>query len=382
MVFGKLSKLWGRGVKRLIRSQQSKNKKLLKSLVGKSAAKVRTRKLQSKRLGISVAPAQSRPDAAIAAPGKWLTSCHSSTASPSSAGAGARMRYWLYLPDKMPASPLPLVVMLHGCGQTARQFAQGTRMNLLAEKKGFAVLYPQQSARSDPNRCWSWFKKATQEGGGEVKAIVAIIEAIVQEHALDKRRIYISGLSAGAAMANIIALNYPDLIAAVGLHSGTVFGGTGSRIGSYRVMQYGAAKALKSAIHHAGSKFQPFPLMPAILIHGQHDQIVRPVNLAQLSEQFRELNHLSGHGSEALVVKTGGKPIGTKSSNPYDTCEYHLDGKPILKICEILNLEHAWSGGDCAVRFNECKGPDASKLMWNFFAKHRRRPEVSGRSGQ
>jgi poly(3-hydroxybutyrate) depolymerase len=144
-------------------------------------------------------------------------------------------------------------------------------------------------------------------------------------------------------------------------------------------MQHGAANASKGAMHHARSKFQAYPLMPAILIHGQHDRIVRPVNLAQLTEQFRELHHLSGQDNQALAVKAGGKPVGTKTSNAYHTCEYSLGGKPILKTCEILNLKHAWSGGDCTVRFNECKGPDASKLMWSFFAKHRRRPETGTR---
>jgi poly(hydroxyalkanoate) depolymerase family esterase len=370
MAINKLAKLWGRGVKRLLKSQQNRNKKLLNTLARKPAAKAGSRKLSSARTAVPPL-SRSLPDART--PGKWLSFIH---ASPD-ANDGGRMRYWLYLPEKIVASPLPLVVMLHGCAQSATEFAQGTRMNLLAEKKGFAVLYPQQSARADANRCWRWYDKATQEGIHEVKTVVAVIEAVIQKYGLDRRRIYVAGLSAGAAMAHIIALNYPDLIAAVGLHSGTVFGVTRSRIDSYSVMQHGAANAIKAAIRHAKSKVQPFPVMPAILVHGRHDRIVRPVNQAQLSQQFQELNNLSGPGNEALVVKSGGKSTTSKVSNAYSTDEYFLNGKPVLKICEILNLEHAWSGGDCTIRFNECKGPDASRMMWSFFAKQRR-PKVPG----
>src|SRR5471032_2601524 len=151
------------------------------------------------------------------APGKWLAAYYT---PPPQIGAmpGRRMSYWLYLPDHVSEQArnqgLPLVVMLHGCRQTATQFAQGTRMNQLAERAGYAVLYPQQLVSAQAQRCWKWYDKATQDGGGDVPTIVGIIDKVSSQYRIDRSRVYIAGMSAGAGMANIVALNHPQLIAA------------------------------------------------------------------------------------------------------------------------------------------------------------------------
>lgn len=262
--------------------------------------------------------------------------------------------------------------MLHGCEQTAAEFAQGTRMNLLAEQKGFAVLYPQQSLNAHPHRCWPWYKPAIQHGGGEAKMIAAMVEKVVLKNALDRSRVYLAGLSAGAAMANIVALNYPHLIAAVGMHSGTVFGAAHTSVGGYGVMQHGALQSIDAAIRDAVKKHRFFPSMPAILIHGSQDAVVRPVNLAQLTRQFKLLKQLSAESDEPVLrAKSNAETDSVRGKN-YQTDMYYAGKTLVLKVCEIFSLEHAWSGGDCALRFNRCKGPDASKMMWNFFARHRR----------
>lgn len=371
MILKKLTSIWGRSVKRVVKSQQSKNLKLVKSMFATPAGKAKRRVTAPRTRPATATTSERAPDIATTAPGKWLKSAY---ASPLIDGTrtGSRMSYWLYLPDREMPTPTPLVVMLHGCAQSATQFAQGTRMNLLAEQHGFAVLYPQQSATPDPSRCWRWYKKTVQQGGGEVKSIVAIIENTIRQYQIDPSRIYVAGLSAGAAMAHIVALNHPHLIAAVGLHSGTVFGAADSRMEGYSVMQNGADDALKAAIGHAASKFELFPIMPAILIHGEQDGIVRPINLLHLTRQFTELNHLSGSKAAPMLIKEGRKAGGPRSGNAYSTREYVIGNKPILKICEIAQLDHAWSGGDASVRFHERKGPDASKMMWDFFSKHRR----------
>ena len=158
MIGKKLTSLWTRGVKRIIKLQQNKSKKLIKSLLVKPATKVRRRTTAAPaiRRQSPVAEPRTRPAAILSIPGKWLKSYESKSIL-AAGGSANRMSYWLYLPSQSARSRLPLVIMLHGCAQTATQFAQCTRMNFLAEKKGFAVLYPQRPASRDPSRCWHWY---------------------------------------------------------------------------------------------------------------------------------------------------------------------------------------------------------------------------------
>ncbi len=290
--------------------------------------------------------------------------------------AGEAMNYWLYLPAKSRAGGMPLVVMLHGCTQTAVQFAQSTRMNRLAEKEGFAVLYPQQNTGKHAGRCWRWYEREVCDGEGEAKSVVTIINKVVEQYALDRGRIYIAGISAGAAMANIIAMNHPHLIAAVGLHSGSVFGVAQTAVDGYTVMQQGAADALHGAVRQAAARLVHLPLMPAILIHGQEDDIVKPINLAHLAEQFRELHQLAGYARDNMLVKITDKLASERSGIAYKTYEYYCGKKNLLQICEISELGHAWSGGDESVNFSDGRGPDASRMMWDFFSRHQRAPGV------
>ncbi|MGZ3236325.1 MAG: extracellular catalytic domain type 1 short-chain-length polyhydroxyalkanoate depolymerase [Burkholderiaceae bacterium] len=377
MIFKKLTSLWKRSVKRVVKSQQRQAKKVIKSLIVKPPAKVRRRTptpLKTRAKASPIKPPIKRPiQPAVVLPpaGKWLTSSLSSS-FPDVGVSVNRMKYWLYLPNHPENSRLPLVVMLHGCGQSATQFAQSTRMNFLADKKGFAVLYPQRPVSKDPSRCWHWYKKSVQQGGGEVKAIVGIVEEVVEKYMLDKSRIYIAGISAGAAMANIVALNNPGLIAAVGIHSGSVFGAANSPAEGYSVMQHGTFYLPEKAIQNLTDKFNQYLTMPAILIHGKKDTVVRPVNLNQLTTQFCALNRISSANDEATSVVKTEKPGGPRSGNAYKMSDYYIGKKVMVKVCEIAELDHAWSGGDGTVRFSESKGPDASKLMWDFFAKHKR----------
>jgi poly(hydroxyalkanoate) depolymerase family esterase len=334
------------------------------------------RKPRSTRAAAPAAPPKTRrpaPPERTRATGKWLVGHYP---MPSKAGQPAApiMTYWLYLPERMPDSAArhgwPLVVMLHGCQQSATQFAQGTRMNQLAEEKGYAVLYPQQLVGVQPQRCWRWYDRATQQGDGETAVLAGLIGKVCEEHTIDRRRIYACGISAGAGMAAVLALNHPELIAAVGLHSGPVFGAGHSPAGALHVMRHGALAQADTAILGVLQRMdKPMPAMPALLVQGDDDQVVRPVNQQQLARQWLHLNGLPSGPATRVTVKSAGRG-GVR--NAHDIHDYLVGRKVLLRVVRIAGLGHAWSGGDPAVRFNAEAGPEASRMMLDFFGKHRR----------
>ncbi|HAT32278.1 MAG TPA: PHB depolymerase esterase [Janthinobacterium sp.] len=382
---------WLRGLVRVGKVQRRGAAKLAKTLFGapvakpkprakakpKAAPKARPAPKLALKLKVTVSKPAARPVVPRAAvvpeapPGKWLAA-HYSPAPEMLGLSGKRMSYWLYLPAREPSATVrrkgwPLVVMLHGCDQTATQFAQGTRMNLLAEKKGFAVLYPQQSLRSHPHRCWKWYDKATQAGGGDVRMIVGAIEQVLQKYALDRGRVYLGGMSAGAGMANIVALRHPQLIAALGLHSGPVFGAGHGMIGALGVMQHGAGQRVDGAIDEVLAHSPAFPQLPTILIQGREDKVVRPINQVQLTRQGVLLNRMPRGTALSVAAKAAGR-----GGNAHQVHDYTVGKDVLLRVALIERLEHAWSGGDPALAFNAKAGPDASKMMFEFFAGHRR----------
>ena len=328
----------------------------------------------------STAPLKSKPAhpvVAARAEGKWLASHYAG----SSGGNPMRMRrlgYWLYLPDRSPAQTvaapsLPLIVMLHGCDQTATSFAAGTRMNQLADSAGCAVVYPQQALGTHPRRCWKWYDRATQQGGGDVPLIVGIIHQVSAAYPIDRSRIYICGMSAGAGMANIVALNHPELFAALGLHSGPIFGAGHSTIGALGVMQHGAGARVDGAIEEMLDKRTVsgsgavFPPLPTILIQGEDDHVVRPINQIQLARQAMLVNALPADSVEKLALKPG-----NRRRHGYQLRDVYRGRKVMLRVARIAELKHAWSGGDGKVAFNSGRGPEAGKMMLDFFSRHRR----------
>lgn len=381
---------WLRTLVRVGRAQQRSAAKVGKILLAKPkpgpkprikaklkpavAAKVMPR-LRVVSATVAKTPPRPLPRTSIATlPGKWLASSYS-TLPEALPLAAPRLNYWLYLPARaLPEAArlggMPLVVMLHGCEQSATQFAQGTRMNRLAERQGFAVLYPQQSLVSHSNRCWKWYDKATQQGGGDVRLIAGLIEKIAASHPIDHSRIYIGGISAGAGMANIVALHHPELIAAVGLHSGPVFGAGHSVLGALGVMQHGASLRADGAIAEILAHKPGFPQMPAIVIQGEDDRIVRPINMAHLTRQSLLLNRAPADTHITVAFKPGGRPGSPNPANAHQIRDFYVGKKLLLRVAQIERLDHAWSGGDPSLSFNAKAGPDASKMMLDFFSRH------------
>lgn len=397
-----LSSLWLRSVRNLTKNQRAQ-RRLLKTLLPKAvrapaarktkSVKPKTVKPKTVKTGNTASPAFAvvpkakarpvpapAPKPAPALPGSWKLAYFSAT-GPHLASSGKRMLYWLYLPSaaSAAAAPLPLVVMLHGCQQTAPDFATATRMNQLAERKGFAVLYPQQSAVRDTHRCWHWYQRTIQQGQGDVRVIADMIRQVQQRHGLNASRTYVAGLSAGAGLASILALRHPELIAAVGLHSAPVFGAADSVLSAYRVMQRGGRRGYLEAAGERGSALAiampPLKGLPAIIIHGDRDSVVRRVNAAQLGQQLQIVNAAVISDAAPVRRSFAARAAGRSPRHAYVTTTHGSGAagrKPQLVQVEISALGHAWSGGDDSMSFTARAGPNASLMMWEFFARHRR----------
>ena len=400
-----LTSLWLKNLRRVGKAQQAQGRKLFKSLLTsavrvpaatrakaakatKTAAKtirpvvlknikaVKTTvvKTAKPRRTPSAAPAQPAASVLALLPGSWKKSFF--TLPGTGLAPARRMLYWLYLPSVLSKEPRPLVVMLHGCKQTATDFAASTRMNQLAERKGFAVLYPQQSVATDSNRCWHWYRRATQQGQGDVGLIAEMVQQVQARHRLDASRTYVAGLSAGAGLAAILALRHPRLIAAVGLHSAPVYGTSDSPLSGFQAMQQGAGIKHPEAVREFTDVQMQFPGMPVMLIQGKADPVVRRVNVDHLTAQFALVDAPFITSTEPVVRSYAGRSTGRSPRRAYKTATYYAGRTPMVMKCEIDLLGHAWSGGDGSLDYSAPEGPDATLLLWNFFSRQKRLQSV------
>jgi len=285
-------------------------------------------------------------------------------------------QYRLYVPANLGTGPSPLVVMLHGCTQSPETFAESTRMNVHAESGRFLVLYPAQRITANPARCWNWFLPRNQaRGGGEPAEIVALVDHVARQHAVDRKRVYVAGLSAGAAMSATLAACYPDVFAAAAIADGTMYKSATSLTEAGRVMAKGEAPdpgVLGGEAWACGGK-RPL-MMPVAVWHGRGDDLVHPQNGDGLLRQFATLNDLADDGSaNGSVAATAETRSGqTNGGYAYTVARYAWRGRPLLEYYRIDTMGHAWSGGKDDLPFSDAKGPDASLAMWNFFRQHSR----------
>ena len=285
-----------------------------------------------------------------------------------------RRPYLLYLPKQYdPATRLPMVVMMHGCKQDADTFAEATRMNWLADRDQFIVLYPEQKRLANIHRCWNWSSRSAQDGAGEAAILCDMIRSLASEYNVDTTRIYIAGLSAGAAMAANLAIGHADLIAACALHSGLMFQAATSTGEALNAMRKGSRRdpheAGASAFAIARGKAVA---MPALVIHGDSDDVVNPVNADQIVTQFEVLNEMlaeEANGNvERLVVRTSNNR--SAGGYQYETCNYLRAEYLLIQKVNISGMGHAWSGGVADYPYNDPRGPNASELVCDFFAEH------------
>ena len=307
----------------------------------------------------SIVALQDKPDPAPtepasrgrpALPGEFVTRTY--------ANATGRRAYKLYVPARYSADasdPVPMVVMLHGCTQSPDDFATGTRMNTLADEHGFLVVYPAQAANANGSKCWNWFRSQDQSrDGGEPSLIAGITREIASTYRVDERRIFVAGLSAGAAMAVILGATYPDLYAAVGAHSG---------------LPYGAAKdlpsafgAMKGGVSSASRRPRAVAAVPTIVFHGDGDATVDARNGAAIVAQA-----VTGRPDDRPLRTSTEEGVAVGGRRYRRTVHSDAGNQPVVEEWVLHGAGHAWSGGSPNGSFTDAGGPDASAEMIRFF---------------
>ena len=271
--------------------------------------------------------------------------------------AGSRV-YKLYVPSGYHGQAVPLVVMLHGCTQSPDDFAAGTRMNALAEEHTCLVAYPAQPSSANASKCWNWFRPSDQQRGqGEPSLIAGITRQIMRDYSVNPKRVYVAGLSAGAAAAAIMGMTYPDLYAAIGVHSGLACGAAGDLPSAFAAMRQGEAVAVRGS-----GKYRR--MVPTIVFHGDQDSTVHPRNGDQVIEQSRT----TPMTDLRTTVQHGRVPGGHAYSR---TLHADARGQVILEQWVIHGAGHAWSGGSRAGSYTDPHGPDATREFLRFFLEHR-----------
>jgi poly(hydroxyalkanoate) depolymerase family esterase len=271
--------------------------------------------------------------------------------------------YKLYVPSAYAGQPLPLVVMLHGCTQDPDQFATGTNMNAVAEAHGFFALYPDEPSSAQSLKCWQWFDPAHQQrGSGEPAALVALVDHVASQYAVDGTHTFAAGLSAGAAMSVVLGATYPDRFSAIVVAAGLEYAAASSLAGASTAQLDGGpdpAQQGKLAAMAMSGGARP---VRVLVVHGTSDAIVAPVNGDQVAAQWRDTDAQLGAAVPASADSTemGAVPGGRS----YTITRW---GDWVQKVA-VDGMGHAWSGGDASGSYTDPKGPNASELAWQFFS--------------
>ena len=339
-----------------------------KAKVPTAANKPRATKASAKRTRSGSSPAGPRPSA-DRPPGRgtWRQFRYS--------GLAGTRSYRVYVPFGLRRTTrAPLLLALHGCAQNSVDFATSTRFNQLADQHGFVVVYPEQTPSHNPQRCWNWFRPSNQfRSQGEPAILAGIVRRVAAETAawrVDPSRMYVTGLSAGGAMALVLAATYPEMFAAVGVHSAPPYRSASSPANAILAMR---GRTTAPPLNDVA------PMPPMIVFQGTMDGTIDAGNAQRIADQW-----LATHAGQ-----TGGGAVGkprTRSSDPirpatsrsrrgYQVSRWSLPrGRSGLEVWLVAGLGHAWSGGSAGPSFSDPRGPRASTTMWRFFSKHRAVP--------
>jgi poly(hydroxyalkanoate) depolymerase family esterase len=276
--------------------------------------------------------------------------------------------YKAYIPARGRGQSRPLVVMLHGCKQNPDDFAAGTRMNELADEMEFIVAYPEQASAANVSRCWNWFRAADQQrDGGEPSLIAGITREVIARYDVDPRRVYVAGLSAGGAMAAIMGHTYPDLYAAIGIHSGLAYASASdipSALAAMRGRRFSDRRVSESTFH----------VIPTIVFHGDLDTTVHSRNGEQVIAQATPAGDDLAVRAFAPQTVEKGEERGRRYTR---TSRADSSGKPALEHWLVHGAGHAWSGGSVNGSYTDPRGPDATRAMLRFFLSARRVKHVA-----
>jgi poly(hydroxyalkanoate) depolymerase family esterase len=315
-------------------------------------------------LGSAAPPRAAEPPPPTGA-GRWVEGAF--------AGADGSRRYKLYVPGSYDRSRRHvLVVLLHGCTQDPDDLARGTRVAAHAEREGFLALLPEQPASANPKKCWNWYDPAHQRrDAGEPALVAGMTRQVMHDYAVDPTRVHLAGISAGAAMAALVAVAYPEQYASLALHSGLAWRAATDVVGALGVMARGGADpdALGAAAFAAmGGRARA---IPTLVIHGGKDAVVNPANGRQSARQWAATNALAlGSGPLAAQEATGEKG-GYRWTR---ACHRAPSGGCVVEEWVVAELGHAWSGGSPDGTFTDAHGPDATAEMVRFFREHRAAP--------
>ena len=271
-----------------------------------------------------------------------------------------------------PSVPASVVCMLHGCTQDPAAFAAATSMNDAADRHRFVVVYPGQDRGRNPQGCWNWFlPQHQQRGAGEPEAIATIVRELIDRDprcSIDPGRVFVAGFSAGAAMAVILATCYPDVFAAVAVHSGVAYRSASNIVSAFEAMARPGEGNAQTAHAAMGKHTRP---IPSVVLHGSADRTVAPANAIEVLRQSMNANHLAAPETcdHDIARPTTSRRAHTKDEHPYTQSRW-TDANGALKheLIEVDGLAHAWSGGAPNGSYTDPKGPSATDAIWTFFS--------------
>ena len=272
---------------------------------------------------------------------------------------GGARRYRLYRPPGLQAGEeVPLLVMLHGCHQDTADFAASTRMNALARREGFLVLYPEQDRLANAQRCWNWYATRNGRAHAEVAILLAAIDQVCLLYPVDRSRIALAGLSAGAGMAALLATQHPQRFRAVVMHSGVAPGVAESTATALAAMR----GSRRPAPRDAEAALEAWP--PLLVIQGGSDGVVSSRNGVAVAQMWAEA---------VGAATTAPRTVQRGQRHPMTVTDAQRGGRTLVSLVEVPRLGHAWSGGAAGQRYGDAKGPDASRMVWAFASRQFRR---------
>jgi len=298
------------------------------------------------KVDIGALKGRRKPDIAVPPGAQFLTR--------SFTGAAGTRAYKLYIPGCDRAALRGLLVMLHGCKQNPDDFAAGTDMNAVAESHRLVVAYPGQSDIANGLSCWNWFDLNDQARGiGEPSILAGITQDLMAEFAIDRSRVFVAGLSAGGAMAVVMGETYPDLFAAVGVHSGLPYGAANDVVSAFAAMR--GERPVTQVNDPASPRTAPVRMM---IFQGDADKTVHPSNAEGIVAQAR------GIGAPLRIEQSRG----SAGERAYTRTTFvAANGDCLIDYWLIDGAGHAWSGGRATGSYTDPKGPDASTEMVRFF---------------